>query len=137
MNKLAGLLFLLLIIWSCSKDSDNDPDGKWSDNIHLSTKSVMLNSTPDSAVITTEGSWWWVGGISFGDSLYSYYGRNDINLESSSYRIEEDEFVVERQDSYTLFVKMEANNTGEERVLKISLEAGDYFDGVTVTQAAN
>jgi hypothetical protein len=132
---LRHVIFLLFVVVlsSCSKDS---PDGKWDDNIKLSTKYVEFSSAQDSVIITTEGSWWWINAIMLGDSTYNYF-NNDIDFESDSYTISEDSFVVEKRDSYTLSVRMEANNDNKARTLKLSLQAGDYFDDVTILQAAN
>ena len=91
----------------------------------------------DSVIVTTEGDWWWIDGILFEDSTYSYYHREDINLESDSYSIKEDCFIVERRDKNTLFVKLNENKTGNGRIMNISLEAGNYFDYVNIKQAAN
>jgi hypothetical protein len=126
-------LLFVVVLSSCSKDS---PIGKWDDNIKLSTKYVEFSSAQDSVIITTEGSWWWINAIMLGDSTYSYF-NNDVDFGSDSYTISEDSFVVEKRDSYTLFVRMEANNDDKERTLKLFLQAGDYFDGVTILQAAN
>lgn len=133
-STLIGLLGLSLLS-SCS--DKEDPDGQWGDIIKLSTKNVDFQAAADSIIISTEGDWWWVDGINFEDSLYSYYDNPGINLEAESYTIEEDDFVVARQDAHTLFIRLNANQSGQARTMRISLEAGDYFDDVTVTQAAN
>ena len=130
-------LFLLLLLSvfiysSCEKD---DPDGKWDDNIKLSSKWADLEATADSATFTTEGTWWWVTEITINDS--TYFPADSINLEADSYVIQVEDVVVERKDANTLFVKAQENTTGEERTIRVGLEAGDYFDSVTVTQAAN
>jgi len=135
MKKTMILVIGMFILISC-KDKEN-PIGKWDDNIKLSTKSVELTAQADSVTITTQGDWWWIDGISFQDSTYSYYNREDINLESDAYSIQEDAFTVERRDKNTLFVRLKENNTGAERTMNIGLEAGDYFDHVSIKQAAN
>lgn len=129
------LVIGIFILVSC-KDKEN-PIGKWNDNIKLSTKSVELAARADSVTITTEGDWWWIDGILFQDSTYSYYNREDINLEADTYTITEDDFTIERRDKNTLFVRLKENNTGIERTMKIGFEAGDYFDNVNIKQAAN
>lgn len=131
------MIFILgfFILASCS--DKEDPIGKWDDIIQLSTKNVDFAAKTDSVTITTEGEWWWIDGITFEDSIYSYYGREDVNLEADSYSIKEENFVVERRDKNTLFVKINENNTGVERKMNISLEAGNYFDRVTIVQSVN
>lgn len=135
MKKIMILFLGLLILSSCS--DKEEIDGKWDDNIKLSTKNVELTSKIDSVTITTEGDWWWIDAVSFEDSTYSYYGREDINLESDAYSISEEQFLIERRDKNTLFIKLEENNTGKERVMNITFEAGDYFDYVTIKQVVN
>lgn len=130
-------LFLLLLVSvfiysSCEKD---DPDGKWDDIIKLSSKLADLEATADSVTFTTEGTWWWVIKITMNDS--TYFPADSINLEADSYIIQVEDVVVERQDATTLVVKAQENTTGAERIIRVGLEAGDYFDSVTVTQAAN
>lgn len=135
MNKVFILILGIFLISSCS-----DKEvliGKWDDNIKLSTKYVELAAKADSVTITTEGDWWWINGITFKDSTYQYYQREDINLESDSYSIKEDCFVVERRDKNTLFIKLVENTSGKERSVNITLEAGNYFDYVKIKQAAN
>ncbi len=131
------LIMGVFILFSCSEKEENQLIGKWDDNIKLSAKNVELTSKIDSVTITTEGDWWWIDNISFEDSTYSYYNRDDINLESDSYSMKEEHFVVKRQDKNTLFVKIDQNNSGIERKMNITLEAGNYFDYVTIVQSAN
>jgi len=135
MKNIMILIASILILTSCS--DKEDPIGKWDDNINLSTKSVDFEKKTDSVTITTEGNWWWIDAITFEDSTYCYYGREDINLESDSYSIIEEQFLVERRDKNTLFVKINENNTGEERIMNITFEAGNYFDYVKINQAGN
>lgn len=129
------LIVFLLFISSCS--DKNAPIGKWDDIIGLSIKNAKLTAATDSVIITTEGDWWWINAIAFEDSTYIYYNRDDINLESDSYLIKEEQFVIERKDKNTLFVKINENNTGIERKMNITLEAGNYFDKVTIVQSAD
>jgi hypothetical protein len=135
MNKAFILILSVFFMISCS--DKKDPIGKWDDIIKLSTKNVGFTAEKDSVTITTGGDWWWIDGISFEGSKYHYYHREDINLESDSYSIMENCFIVERRDKNTLFVKLNENNTGNERSMNITLEAGDYFDHVNIKQAAN
>src|SRR5690554_6255176 len=102
MKKIIIVILSIFILISCSEKEV--PIGIWGDNIKLSTKNVELTSKTDSVTITTEGDWWWINSISFEDSIFVYYGREDINLESESYSMIEEQFVVERRDKNTLFV---------------------------------
>jgi hypothetical protein len=133
LNKTIILIAGILIMISCSKE---DPIGKWEDNIKLSIKNIDLTAGPDSILITTKGNWWWIDCISFKDSIYSYYNREDINLESDFYFIKEDCFLLERRNKNALFVQLTENKTGRVRLMQITLQAGNYFDYVKIKQAA-
>jgi hypothetical protein len=138
MKKSIILILSVFLMYSCNSNSkEKILTGKWNDIIKLSTRNVEFSANEDSLTITTKGDWWWINGVSIGDILYNTHNMPDINLESNSYVIKGDGFVVERRNKNTLFVKLSKNNTGEERLMKIMLEAGDYFDGVSIKQAAN
>jgi hypothetical protein len=130
-----ALLLGIFVVIACS--DKEDPIGDWDDNIKLSTKHVDFKFETDSILIATEGACWWVEGISFEDSVFQYYNREDIDLESDSYIISEEDFLVERRNKNTLFIKLEENDTRKIRVIKITLQAGNYFDVVTIKQASN
>jgi hypothetical protein len=126
-----SLLFIIsAIIFSFSK---KQPIGKWDDIIKLSVKNVEFGAENDSVTITTEDEWWWVTHVRVNDEIF--YVPDSINTESDHYSISQDCYVVERRDKHTLFIKADANTTGSQRTIKVALEAGDYFDGVVVTQA--
>jgi len=127
------LLYLnILVIFTFSLSSCITRMGGWDDNIHLSTRTVNFSSAGDSVIIKTKGTWWWVSDISV-DSTH-FYNFKDINLESDQYIIKDACFIVERRDKNTLFIKVEANPLNVKRIVTVGLEAGDYFDRVTVNQ---
>lgn len=127
-NLSMALFFVLVILYSCSEKEI----GKWDDNIKLSTKAVEFSALPDSVTITTGGDNWWVSDVSVNSVWFS--GFKDINLEADSYRIKRDCFVVERRDKNKLFIKVDENPLTVQRNITVGLQAGDYFDRVTITQ---
>ena len=127
------LIAFVIILNSCSDKVILD--GKWDDNIKLSVKKVEFSASTDSVTIKTGGSSWWVTDISV-DTTH-FYGFKGINLESDHYSIKQDCFIVERRNKNTLFIKVQENPNYVERVITVGLEAGDYFDRVTITQKAN
>ncbi len=138
MKTVIVLVISILFIFSCGeKDRPDRLDGDWDDNILLSTKNVTFKASMDSVSITTGGDGWWIDAISLDTVVYTYYNREDIDFEADSYSIQENDFLVERRNKKTLFIKLNANTTGKERIMNVSLQAGDYFDSVTVIQAAN
>jgi hypothetical protein len=132
-----AIILILSIFFMLACADKYDPDGKWDDNIKLSTKNVVLTAEEDSILITTKGNWWWIDAITFNDSTYQYYHREDINIELDSYSIKDDGFLIERRNKNALFVKLNENKSGGVRVMRISLQAGNYFDAITIKQAAN
>lgn len=131
--KTIGFLLILLALGSCSKN--DEPIGKWDDNIKLSQKEAQFSSAKDSIIITTEGKWWWITEISLNGN--SNFDLSGIDLTSDNFTIDETEFKVERRDTTEIYIEMSKNQTDSVRTLVIGLEAGDYFDGIKVTQAAN
>jgi len=123
-----GLFIALFFTFSCT-----EPLGKWDDNIKLSQKKANFKAEKDSIIITTEGEWWWITDISFNGNRN--YDLSNIDVTSTNYTIVEPEFKIERKNTKTIYIEMEENNKDSIRILKIGLEAGDYFDGITITQA--
>ena len=124
------IIFAITLI-SCSKINQRK-DGDWDDNIHLSTKTAEFSASGDSITIKTGGSGWWISDVSVDNTWY--YRFTDIDLQADSYTIKQDCFVVERRDKNTLFIKVTANPNIVKRIITVGLEAGDYFDRVTITQ---
>jgi hypothetical protein len=134
MKKLVFLLAAVALLSACHKDKDIL--GKWDDNIHLAIKSAVFSPNGDSLIIATGGSWWWIDGVQFNDSTYCAQKYDNLNPEADTSTISEKHFTVQRRGHRMLFAKLDKNTTGKERTLIISLEAGDYFDCVTIKQPA-
>lgn len=107
--------------------------GIWKDNIKLSTKSLVFNSSQNLATITTESTFWWLNQISFNGNNVDL---GDLDKVSKNFIVTEPDFTVERkEDGKKIVVTMNPNTTNAERKLLISLQSGDYFEGISVTQA--
>ncbi|KJF44858.1 hypothetical protein LH29_05315 [Draconibacterium sediminis] len=130
MKKLLLLLSLFAIL-SCSKDT---PIGLWDDNIKLSQKEVEFDAKENTIVITTEGAWWWIDALKLNGS---YINIDDMDTAADNFVIEEPEFKIERKNATEIHISMSENLSDNKRVLIIGLEAGDYFDGIRVTQSAH
>jgi hypothetical protein len=118
-----SILFVNLFLSSC---------GGWRDNIKLSTKSAVFSGNGDSIIVTTKGGTWWLSEILVdGNHFFNFDG---IDIHSDSYTIKQDCFIIERRDRYTLFIRLEENPLNDKKTVIVVLEAGDYFDRVTITQ---
>lgn len=106
--------------------------GRWSDNIKLSTKSAIFNSNGDSVIVTTGGDRWWLTDIAVDAMKYSNFAGVDVFADC--YMVELDCCIFERRDKNTIFIKMDPNLTGIKRTVIIYLQAGDYFDKITIIQ---
>ena len=128
--QIISILFLSLL--SCES---NNPDGKWEDNIKLSTKKVSFSAQSDSVIITTEGTSWWINGIGLNDDWS--YDISGIDTIQDNFLIEEPEFTIERKNAKEIHISMTENQSVIERTLTIGLQAGNYSDGIKIIQAAN
>ncbi len=133
MRKIQHFIFVvatIFILFSCSEKET--PIGKWDDIIELSTKNITFDASEDSVTINTKGDWWWVTNISVNNKIFNV--PDDINVETYNYSIQLDCFLVERRDKNTLFIKVDENPLNIQRIIWVGLEAGNYFDGVSITQ---
>lgn len=126
-----GLLLIALIsaISSCMKGTQTI--GEWNDSIKLSTHRADLSASNDSIIITTKGTWWWVNDILVNGN---YLVFNPLETEKSNFSINGSWFSIERYDNQRLVVRVAENKSTIERNIKITLEAGDYFDYIDVNQ---
>ena len=117
------LFLIAILLLSC---------GKWSDNIKLSTKSAEFSSLGDSIVVTTKGTSWWLSEITIDGT--EFYDFHSIDVLADSYLIKHDCVTFQRRNRSTMFIKLDPNPLPVDRIVVIGLEAGDYFDRVTITQ---
>lgn len=129
---LLSLTVIALIFTSCTEIKK---DGDWDDVIQLSKKSAEFNAIGDSISITTGGDWWWITDISVNGTYDNDF--SNVNMESESYTIMQDDIRIQRRDKNTLFIKVDSNPLNTNRIIAVGLEAGDYFDRVTITQKPN
>jgi hypothetical protein len=125
-NFILFVLSITLILSSC---------GGWRDNIKLSTKSAEFSAKGDSILITTKGDSWWLSNITVDNKIFDKF--DGIDVLSDSYIVKQDCFIFQRRDGNTLFIKLEPNLLSVKRTVIFELEAGDYFDRVTITQDPN
>lgn len=128
------MFLLILLNISCSYKDDRE-DGDWDDHIKLSEKEVQFDSLENSVTINTEGSGWWISGIFFKEG--ETFDFSTVDTTSKSFTITESDFIVERLNEKELFIKLFENTTGSERIFTVGLQAGNYFDGITITQSAD
>ena len=132
MKYLVLLISLLFISTACSEKNDS-PVGFSEDIIKLSQKEASFSSSGDSIVITTEGETWWVENISLDGTSFDL---QEVNTLNGNFEISAEDFVILRKNATEIHISMAANSTQTDRVLIISLEDGNYFDGITITQTA-
>ena len=130
MKKIIALTLLLLVVLSCSDSKDGD----WDDNIKLSQKEVQFSSTNNNVEISTEGTGWWIDEVTMNGEQFDLDG---IDTTKENFIIEQAEFSIERKNSTEIYISMQQNQSTTERVLLIGLQAGNYFDGIKVTQSGN
>ena len=131
MNKNIILLLIIFLNLSCSDSKDGD----WDDNIKLSQKEFKFNSLENSATIRTESSSWWISGIFFKDG--ETFDLSNIDTTSENFTITESDFTLERLNGKEIFIKLFKNTTGSERTFTVGLQAGNYLDGITITQSTD
>ena len=119
------ILFFFTI--SCGKQI-----GKWDDNIKLSQKTAILNSSKNSITITTKSTGWWLNSITYNNTIVDV--RN-IKEAAMNFVVNHADFQVERKDGNKIIITMNENTTNVDRLLSLGLQNGNYFDGLTITQS--
>ncbi len=126
-------IFIIFNAMSCST-SISKPLGEWDDIIKLSQKEATLSAENSSILITTQGEWWWISDIEFDGTQIDF---SDIDTTQNNFIIEKPEFKIERINKTEIHIEISKNTTDSVRVLYISLEAGDYFDSIKITQLSD
>ncbi len=144
MKNVVITLLMSFVLLSCSEE-----DGKWDDIIKLSQKEVLLDAKKSTVKVTTEGEWWWFVGFTYNDEhIYFSDGKcwnekgvvDDFIIEKGKEGvsvIRGENFTIERKNTTEIYITMLENKKDKENKLIISLEAGNYFDDISVVQKAN
>jgi hypothetical protein len=131
MKKNIILILIVILNLSCS----DRKDGAWDDNIKLSQKELQFDSLENSAIIKTGGDSWWISGIFFKDG--QTFDLSNVDTTANNFTITESEFILERKNGKEIAIKLFENTTGSQRILTVGLQAGNYFDGITITQSTD
>ena len=127
----------IFIFIACTLQSCNDEEkliGLWDDIIKLSEKEVTISAESNSLVITTEGTEWWINEIGLDDDWS--YDIDGIDTKQD-FLIEENDFIIERRNTNEIHISMTENQSDLDRILSITLQAGNYSDRVRIIQSRN
>jgi len=131
MKKGIVLFLTLLIICSCTDEKEGD----WDDNIKLSQKEFKFDAAENIALIMTQGDFWWISELFFRDG--QSFDISDIDTKAKNFIITESDFTLERKNGKEIVITLLENNTNDERIFTVGLQAGNYFDGITIIQSAD
>lgn len=152
---LLSVLACLFIFCSCDS-SGSGVDGLWSDIIKFDTKQANFDANGGTKKITSKGHWWWIlDYISVGEESVYFPISSEIKVETGKMaglnnsnvvydegadieikRIEGSWFVVTKDTSNSLIIETKPNTTDSSRSFILHIEAGDYFDYITIYQSA-
>jgi len=121
------LLLAVIAFTSCS-----DKEGGWDDNIGFLHKTALFQSSADSTIISTQEGGWWLSDASLDGTFIT--AIDSIDTTSDNFEINTSSVTITRLNSRQLKIKMSQNLTTEERILKIGLQSGNFFDRITITQ---
>jgi hypothetical protein len=132
-TKLALLvsLFLITIFSACKKEASI---GQWRDVIQLSGKNFVFNSTGDSIWVTAKGHWWAINCVALDTTKINVYSSAN---DPCNFTYTDSNIKLISINCDSLFIKMNANHSSLDRVLSFGFYAGDYRDGIKITQTKN
>jgi len=123
---LFGMFSLLFV--SC----DSDKQGPSGDEIELSQKETTFTAEQNTITITTKRKGWWVSEFMMDKVSIP---KGDVNFIAENFLFKNDDFQLEKKNGNTLIITMNKNTTNKERLLRIGLQAGNYFSSINITQA--
>ena len=121
-----ALFSLALFGLSCRKN------GGYTDTIKLSQNSIDFDSSASRAVVTTQSRGWWLNNIDLNGKKVDL---SDVDRTAQNFIVVRPEFTLERVNGKKIVITVSRNESGSERTLIIALQAGDYFDGIRITQS--
>ena len=110
-----SFVLLLFVFISCS----NDVVGKGTDTIGLETIELR----------TRKGDDWWLTEISTKDTIYRTHSLNVQVIEGGG-------LYVEKTGRKSIFIRIDSNLTGLERRFTTVIQAGNYYNTITIIQKA-
>lgn len=148
------LLFFSATFFSCEETIE---DGLWGDIIKFDSKKAEFTAEGGSKLINSQGDWWWIcHDISTKDSTIFLDNNPDIKVEMGKIKgwdnpnviydegadmeikkIEGGWFTITKTSDKSLLIETKPNETDTIRSLGLTIQAGNYFDYITVSQSAD
>jgi hypothetical protein len=123
---------LLIVGLSYLVSSCTSQEGAWEDNIKLSQKEATFSAASDSLTFITNGdASWWISNIRLNETTVAF---NLIKTTIDTFQIIENDFSIIKKSKTELQITMGPNPTDEQRTLSVGLQAGNYFDRITISQ---
>lgn len=146
-------LFCMPFIISCKSDLK---EGKWGDIIKFNTKEASFGVDGGTKIITSKGDWWWIlPSISVGKDYISLENNPDIEIEMGKAKgwdnpnviydegadmeikkITGEWYTITKDTYKSLIIETKPNETALPRSFVLHIEAGNYFDYITVSQSS-
>jgi hypothetical protein len=127
------LILTLMVLSNCS--CSDQEDGTWDDNIKLFQKEFRVDASTNAVVITTQGDSWWITELFFREG--QTFDISDTDTTAKNFKIIASDFTLERKNGKEIIIEIFENTTNSERTFTAGLQAGNYFDGITITQSAD
>lgn len=148
------LLLLSASLFSCEQ---TEIDGLSNDIIEFDSKTAKFDANGGSKTINSKGDWWWIcKNIDLQDSTIFIGNSKDLKVEMGKMKdwdnpnviydeganmeirkIEGPWFSITKNTNKSLIIETRPNTTNTERTLAFTIQAGNYFDYITVHQSAN
>ena len=131
-----NLAIIFLVCQGCSFER-----GRW-EPIHLSQDSFVLSAEEHALTITCDNYSYWINSVDIDDEYYSILWDDEIiytdpDTHYTCYKPFVIQWLTIDYDSINVImtINVAKNLTGKERRARISIEAGDAFATINITQA--
>lgn len=156
-------MFIAMAFISCediTSNNENEQGGRgiiglWGDIVQLSTRDITFDKAGGEYTITTEGEFWWLSDYAQinGETVYFVdipevsieYGKikgwdnpnviYDKGADEEIKKIDAPWFTIHKDSYKSLVIKTMPNTSGKPRTINMDIQAGNYFDYITISQS--
>ncbi|PIE99261.1 MAG: hypothetical protein CR961_01035, partial [Polaribacter sp.] len=114
-----------------NKTKDKTMLGVSPDGIKLSKKDFVINNQKQRLEIETKGEWWWFNDIKINEKHIQF------DMEKSAkkdFKIENEDIKIKRKNATNFYIEISKNKSNTQRNFVITLQSGNYFDYIKISQ---